>query len=87
MLSCPNDSFRRCVLDAMHRNFTRGNALMTLIANSVHSNRRIHTHPYARQGGVSLIVVLLLLVIVSMLGIASMQIAMMGERGARNDRG
>lgn len=38
------------------------------------------------QQGVSLVVVLLLLVIVSMLGVASMQIAMMGERGARNDR-
>lgn len=41
---------------------------------------------HCRQGGVSLIVVLLLLVIVSMLGVASMQIALMGERGARNDR-
>lgn len=40
-------------------------------------------HP---QQGVSLVVVLLLLVIISMLGVASMQIAMMGERGARNDR-
>lgn len=39
-----------------------------------------------RQHGMSLIMVLLLLVIVSMLGVASMQIAMMGERGARNDR-
>ena len=38
------------------------------------------------QSGVSLIVVLLLLVIVSMLGVASMQIATMGERAARNDR-
>ena len=60
---------------------------MNLIANSAYSNRRAaHTHPPIHQGGVSLIVVLLLLVIVSMLGIASMQIAMMGERGARNDR-
>lgn len=86
MSSCPNDFFRRRVLDAMHRNFMQGNALMTLIANSIHSNRHAHTHPHAGQSGVSLIVVLLLLVIVSMLGIASMQIAMMGERGARNDR-
>lgn len=38
------------------------------------------------QRGMSLIVVLLLLVIVSMLGVASMQIATMGEHGARNDR-
>lgn len=41
---------------------------------------------HAPARGVSLIVVLLLLVIVSMLGVASMQISMMGERGARNDR-
>ena len=39
-----------------------------------------------QQRGMSLIVVLLLLVIVSMLGVASMQISLMGERGARNDR-
>ena len=39
-----------------------------------------------RQQGVSLIVVLMLLVIVSLLGVASMQIVMMGERAARSDR-
>lgn len=39
-----------------------------------------------RQKGVSLIVVLMLLVIVSLLGVASMQIVMMGERAARSDR-
>ena len=44
-----------------------------------------HLHT-TRQRGMSLIVVLLLLVIVSMLGVASMQIATMGEHGARNDR-
>lgn len=38
------------------------------------------------QRGMSLIVILLLLVVISMLGIASMQIATMGEHGARNDR-
>ena len=45
-------------------------------------------HPQRRTGqrGMSLIVILLLLVIVSMLGVASMQIAGMGEHGARNDR-
>ena len=43
-------------------------------------------HLSQRQDGVSLVVVLLLLIIVSMLGVASMQIATMGERGARNDR-
>lgn len=42
--------------------------------------------PPQPQRGMSLIVVLLLLVIVSMLGVASMQIAGMGEHGARNDR-
>lgn len=52
-----------------------------------------HPLPYSahmlasrRQSGVSLIIVLLLLVIVSILGVASMQIATMGERAARNDR-
>lgn len=38
------------------------------------------------QRGVSLIVVLLILVIVSILGAGGAQIAMMAERGARNDR-
>lgn len=41
---------------------------------------------FVRQRGVSLIVVLMLLVIVSLLGVASMQIVMMGERAARSDR-
>ena len=39
-----------------------------------------------RQRGVSLIVVLLLLVIVSILGVGGAQIAAMAERGSRNDR-
>lgn len=38
------------------------------------------------QRGMSLIVVLMLLVIVSLLGVASMHIVMMGERAARSDR-
>jgi type IV pilus assembly protein PilX len=38
------------------------------------------------QHGVSLIIVLMLLVIVSILGAGAAQIALMGERGARNDR-
>ena len=38
------------------------------------------------QHGVSLIVVLLILVIVSILGAGGAQIAMMAERGSRNDR-
>ncbi len=48
-------------------------------------NHSLHHRPQP-QRGMSLIVVLLLLVIVSMLGAASMQIAGMGEHGARNDR-
>jgi type IV pilus assembly protein PilX len=39
-----------------------------------------------RERGVSLIVVLLILVIVSILGVGGAQIAMMAERGSRNDR-
>jgi len=39
-----------------------------------------------RQRGASLIVVMMILVIVSLLGIGAAQIALMGERGARNDR-
>lgn len=38
------------------------------------------------QRGVSLIMVMLIMVVVSMLGISGVQIAMMAERGARNDR-
>jgi type IV pilus assembly protein PilX len=39
-----------------------------------------------RQGGVSLIIVMMLLVIVSILGVGAVQIASMGEKSARNDR-
>jgi type IV pilus assembly protein PilX len=38
------------------------------------------------QRGLSLIVVLILLVIISLLGIGAAQISLMGEKGARNDR-
>ena len=38
------------------------------------------------QRGVSLIVVLLILVVVSVLGVGGAQIALMAERGSRNDR-
>jgi type IV pilus assembly protein PilX len=41
---------------------------------------------FAPQKGASLIMVLIILTIVSMLGIAGIQISMLGERGARNDR-
>lgn len=40
----------------------------------------------SRQSGVSLIIVLLLLVIVSILGVGGAQIASLGEKSARNDR-
>lgn len=40
----------------------------------------------ANERGASLITVLIILTIVSMLGIAGIQISMMSERGARNDR-
>ncbi len=39
-----------------------------------------------RQSGLSLIVVLLILVVVSILGVASIQISVLGERATRNDR-
>lgn len=54
-----------------------------MIVNTLHPEK---CWPSCIERGASLIVVLLLLVIVSMLGVASMQISMMGERGARNDR-
>ena len=38
------------------------------------------------QQGMSLIMVMLIMVVVAMLGISGVQIAMMAERGARNDR-
>ena len=47
----------------------------------------IHARPQARsQQGVSLVIVLMILVIVSILGVSGIQISMMGERSARNDR-
>ncbi len=48
--------------------------------------RRNPPLPSRGQAGVSLIVVLVLLVIVSILGVGAAQIATMGERSARNDR-
>lgn len=51
------------------------------------SSWRTLRRPYrSTQAGVSLIVVLMLLVIVSILGVGAAQIAGMGERSARNDR-
>ena len=40
----------------------------------------------AGQRGASLIIVLIVLTIVSLLGVAGIQVSMMSERGARNDR-
>ncbi|MCW5238449.1 hypothetical protein D5047_20220 [Verminephrobacter eiseniae] len=40
----------------------------------------------ARQRGLSLIIVMLILIVVSILGVGGMRIAMMAERGTRNDR-
>jgi len=40
----------------------------------------------ATERGASLIIVMMILVIVSLLGVGGAQIALMGERGARNDR-
>ena len=50
-------------------------------SNSVKPNSRDR-----RQAGASLMMVMIILTIVSMLGVAGIQISMMSERGARNDR-
>jgi type IV pilus assembly protein PilX len=42
--------------------------------------------PHPRQRGVTLIIVLILLVIVTLLGIGGARIALLGERSTRNDR-
>jgi type IV pilus assembly protein PilX len=47
---------------------------------------RVTKPEHNRQNGASLIVVMLILVVVSLLGVGSAQIALMSERGARNDR-
>ena len=39
-----------------------------------------------RERGISLIMVMLILIVVSLLGIGGVQVSMMAERGARNDR-
>ena len=43
-------------------------------------------HRQRDQGGASLIMVMIVLTIVSILGLAGIQISLMSERGARNDR-
>lgn len=47
---------------------------------------QIHLKKNNDQRGVSLIIVLLILVIVSILGVSGVQISMMAEKSARNDR-
>lgn len=42
--------------------------------------------PSKYEKGISLIIVMLILIVVSVLGVGGIQIAMMGERGTRNDR-
>ena len=51
-----------------------------------HSYSLAFTSAEARQSGASLLMVMMILVIVSILGISGVQIAMMSEKGARNDR-
>ena len=46
----------------------------------------MRTRLHHQQSGMSLIMVLLILVVVSLLGVGGAQIALMSERGARNDR-
>jgi type IV pilus assembly protein PilX len=46
----------------------------------------LHLPQTQRVRGASLIIVMLLLIVISILGVGGAQIAMMSERGARNDR-
>ena len=50
------------------------------------TNRLSRTKHRSNNSGASLILVLIILTVVSLLGVAGMQISMMSERGARNDR-
>ncbi len=54
-----------------------------MMAPSTHTGA---SHNWSRQGGVSLVVVLIILAVVSLLGVAAIQIAGMSVRSARNDR-
>lgn len=54
------------------------------IANQFHHRSLMVTQ--AKQQGIALIFVMLILVVVSILGIGGAQLAMMGEKGARNER-
>lgn len=61
-----------------------------LIAGDIRCMPNLELHFHARrtnsQSGIALIFVMLILVVVSILGIGGAQLAMMGERGARNER-
>ena len=62
---------------------------MTAQKMSVQSKVLIHLQPARRQTaqrGISLVMVMLILVVVSVLGVGAAQIAILSERGARNDR-
>lgn len=59
--------------------------MQSLSLHTYRSTRRREIRPDGMRG-VSLIVVMILLVIISLLGIGAAQISMMGERGTRNDR-
>lgn len=58
---------------------------MTRASDMASADRHLHTSP-KYQSGISLMVVLILLIIVSLLGLGGIQLATMGERSARNDR-
>jgi type IV pilus assembly protein PilX len=58
------------------------NAMRNSSARVLIMRNRLHHQQY----GVSLIMVMLILVVVSLLGVGSAQIALMSERGARNER-
>lgn len=50
------------------------------------ADQKLPIPKWRRQNGMSLILVMMILTIVSLLGVAGIQIAVMGERSARNDR-
>lgn len=59
---------------------------MTKLRPLKHQMRLCQNYIPQRQSGASLIIVMIILTIVSLLGVAGIQISMMSERGARNDR-
>lgn len=57
----------------------------TVVSNQ-HTSKTILSPPTLSQRGASLLMVMMILIIVSILGVSGVQIAMMSEKGARNDR-